>query len=218
MIKRTGRRACFPNRTPRCDRELSGVCFSLACRNRFLCVSLSGSSESGACSGMVTQWSALGFSGRRWNIVQIWHIDDHIGSMHSSHSLCSPLQHLRGRQMEERCWLEEANSLSYMYMSLWGSVRGKIVLSCFAERVGVQCVAYAPKRNLAVVGCTDGSIQIVDTMTREHLHTYHGHQALVRSVAWSPDGRYILSGSDDTYIFVWAVPAELFRAIQAPTQ
>ena len=35
------------------------------------------------------------------------------------------------------------------------------------------------------------------------LYTYHGHSASINTVAWSPDGKRIASGSDDHTVQVW---------------
>ena len=42
-------------------------------------------------------------------------------------------------------------------------------------------------------------------MTGREVVTYRGHSDSVGSVAWSPDGKYIASGSDDRTVQVWEV-------------
>ncbi len=46
------------------------------------------------------------------------------------------------------------------------------------------------------------------------LHTYHGHTNRVTTVAWSPDGKYIASGSLDQTVQVWSAdPADHVRPV-----
>src|SRR6266702_325911 len=35
--------------------------------------------------------------------------------------------------------------------------------------------------------------------------TYHGHTAYVSGIAWSPDGKYIAIGSDNTTVLLWEI-------------
>lgn len=51
----------------------------------------------------------------------------------------------------------------------------------------------------------DGAIKIWDTLSGKLVHTFEGHLAGVSTIAWSPDGATIASGSDDKTIRLWNV-------------
>jgi WD40 repeat protein len=50
---------------------------------------------------------------------------------------------------------------------------------------------------------TDHAVVIYDVATWNIVSTYQDHTDSVKVVAWSPDGTYVASGSDDTTIRVW---------------
>jgi len=51
--------------------------------------------------------------------------------------------------------------------------------------------------------CDDSTVKIWDARTGELLRTFRGHKGLVCSVAFSPDGRRLYSGSHDHTVKVW---------------
>ncbi len=92
------------------------------------------------------------------------------------------------------------------------SASQEIALARYATNsVGVSSVAFAPDSHFAVAGCVDGSVQVVDATSARHVYTYHGHAGRVNAVAWSPDGKHILSGSDDTTVAVWCVGPDILE-------
>jgi WD40 repeat protein len=61
------------------------------------------------------------------------------------------------------------------------------------------------------VGGTDGgrgTLRLWDAATLEKVRTLNGHQAVVRAVAFSPDGSRLAFGSDDGAVCVWDPAAE----------
>lgn len=49
----------------------------------------------------------------------------------------------------------------------------------------------------------ESKVQIWDFTTRKIIHTYEGHIGDITSIAWSPDGQRIASGSRDKRVQVW---------------
>lgn len=84
---------------------------------------------------------------------------------------------------------------------LWEVATGK-------ERAAVPCAAgqeFHPTLTKGrLTALTDGtSIYLMDTMTGEELHRFSGHISRIDTMTFSPDGRFLVSGSQDTTALVW---------------
>jgi len=106
---------------------------------------------------------------------------------------------------------------------LWDLNSGKELhhLAGYRREGFVPCLIFAPdNRSIVLGGRASGTVQIWEVCTgRERCH-FDGHRARVWCLAWSPNGRLLASGSDDTTLLVWDVtgtaissgrPAELTR-------
>ena len=86
-------------------------------------------------------------------------------------------------------------------IKLWDTVTGKELLTLKGDSESVNSVAFSPDgKRLASAGSCDGIIKLWDTVTGKKLLTLKGASL---SVAFSPDGRRLASGSDDDTIRVW---------------
>ena len=68
---------------------------------------------------------------------------------------------------------------------------------------GVVHVNFGKKSNLLAVACADHTIRIVDVNTGTTIHTLRGHENEVRSVQFTSDDKFLVSGSLDTQIRIW---------------
>jgi WD40 repeat protein len=71
---------------------------------------------------------------------------------------------------------------------------------------GVLSVAISPLKDLRLAwGGMDGTVKVWDQSTGK-THVLRGHTSWVESVAFSPDGKYIASGSRDGTVKIWKTP------------
>jgi WD40 repeat protein len=68
----------------------------------------------------------------------------------------------------------------------------------------INCVSLSPDgRHLAVVS-EDGSLRIIDYLKEQLLDAFTSYYGGLITVAWSPDGRYILTGGQDDLVSIWS--------------
>jgi WD40 repeat protein/serine/threonine protein kinase len=66
-----------------------------------------------------------------------------------------------------------------------------------------SAVAFSPSGDRLVTGDVEGGMSVIDLRTGSVLTRWIGHANRVWSVAWSPDGQYIASGSDEPAACIW---------------
>jgi WD40 repeat protein len=69
---------------------------------------------------------------------------------------------------------------------------------------GVSQLAFPPEGTMMAAGyCYDSQVTLTDLATGKIVRSLRGHAAPVRSVAWSRDGRRVVSGSMDGTVKIW---------------
>jgi len=89
-------------------------------------------------------------------------------------------------------------------VDLWNIENGSHI-SGFTSPVGIFSLATGPNGKFLVTGGL-AQVQLYDTITGQLIGPFKGHQGSVQSVAFSPDGKFVLSGSIDRTLRMWPIP------------
>jgi WD40 repeat protein len=75
------------------------------------------------------------------------------------------------------------------------------------SKYGISSVAFAPDSRTLIEGNGDweDNASIWDVETGKRLHTLHGHAKVVLAVAYSPDGKHVITGGQDGTARIWNV-------------
>src|SRR5262249_53059378 len=74
-----------------------------------------------------------------------------------------------------------------------------------------QCFAFAPDSR-SMVACSGAELHVLEVPSAEQRGLQKLHTGLPHSVAISPDGQTLASGSDDTTVLLWNISAKEERA------
>lgn len=69
----------------------------------------------------------------------------------------------------------------------------------------VNSVAYSVKNDYVAIGYSNGIVQVLQYATGNLIYTYQWQQEAVMAVAWAPDGKQLVSASQDKIIRTWNI-------------
>ncbi|HOW57487.1 MAG TPA: WD40 repeat domain-containing protein, partial [Smithellaceae bacterium] len=109
-------------------------------------------------------------------------------------------------------------------ISLWDVSTGRRIQSFLAHKEDISALALSPDGKYVLSGAgaytsarvgdegRDFALKLWDISTGREIKTFSGHTKYIKSVAFSPDGRYTLSSGGDDTLRLWEVSTE--RQIQ----
>ncbi len=88
-------------------------------------------------------------------------------------------------------------------LTRWNAETGRSIESFQLSNQALRALAFSETRNELAAGASDNSIYLLDAVTLELKNTLkNAHTNSVFTVAYSPDGRYLLSGGRDAMLRV----------------
>jgi WD40 repeat protein len=101
-------------------------------------------------------------------------------------------------------------SLSRDRICLWNWADGGLVRELKIKHFSLVGMAMSPRGDRLAAISGDGTIIVWDVPTGLVLHPVQGHRKCVNALAFSPDGKSLVSGGDDT-VLVWDLRSQMIR-------
>lgn len=94
-------------------------------------------------------------------------------------------------------------------------------MSSFKVESSITSLIHHPDSNLIGLALSDHSICIADFETNKIVRQFKGHKSRITDLCFSPDGRWVVSGSYDGSVRVWDLPSghmiDVFKTDSIPT-
>ena len=91
---------------------------------------------------------------------------------------------------------------------IWDCKLSKKVRVIEGDKHECWSLASAWRTDHLAAGYRDGTVELYNSSTGEHLGTFSGHTSPVSALAFDSDGHRLASGSMDTEVVVWDIVAE----------
>lgn len=138
--------------------------------------------------------------------IHCWHVNDKRGEASPSKGL------VRQYSIDELALHPDGKILAALRSDytvfLWDLQSGTLDFPKidFDHRADVRSLTFSPNKGDKLLSTSDdNTAQVCDVATGKRLYVFRGHKDWVRSGAWSPDGNYIATASDDGSIRFWEV-------------
>ena len=73
----------------------------------------------------------------------------------------------------------------------------------FVEDINPKSAALNTDKNTVAVACDDWSVKVFDIAANKQTQTLEGHSAVVTGIAYTPNGKFLLSAAQDNQLLVW---------------
>lgn len=128
----------------------------------------------------------------------------------------SPVFSMLYRPEAQQVWLAQGNG----QISIWNSEDWSLVEQKSLSADRIRHLNPEPDGHRIAVSSSDGRVYVLEESTRQITDVLEGHEHSVFCSAWSPDGRYLVTGSRDARLRIWdvhdqfqlleTIPAHLF--------
>lgn len=118
-------------------------------------------------------------------------------------------------------------SSSINNLNLWNAKTGKLINNIEAKADWICSILFSPdSKTLAYIECWDGNsvqswrkpVKLFDIQSGQIIMSLANHPKRVYEIAFSPDGKYLASGSEDETIKLWNVKtAQLIKTFEGHT-
>eukprot|EP01104_Vermistella_antarctica_P004159 TRINITY_DN14666_c0_g1_i1.p1 TRINITY_DN14666_c0_g1~~TRINITY_DN14666_c0_g1_i1.p1 ORF type:complete len:421 (+),score=71.71 TRINITY_DN14666_c0_g1_i1:28-1290(+) len=93
-------------------------------------------------------------------------------------------------------------------VKIWNVESGELMSNLQGPSGGIDWIDWHPKGNVILAGCEDGTSWMwvavaAKSMDGTCMHVFAGHGDAVRCGQFTPDGRKVVSGSDDETVKIW---------------
>jgi WD40 repeat protein len=116
------------------------------------------------------------------------------------------------------CWTPDGTRLisgtEQDGVQIWDAATGTR-LHHVQENLVVHALAVSPDGGYLAVGSKSGDVQLIDLSTLKTMATYTGHRSFVESLAFTRDGRWLVSGDELDDVRFWPLDRQNFEVRDA---